>query len=92
MPPEICPVCGQTVPPDARVCPQCGSDDETGWSEDARRDELGLPDEDFDYDRFVKEEFGPREAKPRGIPWFWWAVAVGILGAIAWFWLKGVGV
>lgn len=31
-PPAICPVCAWPVPPSARACPGCGSDDATGWS------------------------------------------------------------
>jgi hypothetical protein len=29
----ICPHCGMAVKSSARVCPQCGSDHETGWSD-----------------------------------------------------------
>ena len=36
-----------------------------------------LPDEEFDYDEFVKEEFGTGRAKPRGIHWLWWLTAAG---------------
>lgn len=76
MPPEVCPNCGAEVPPNAKACPECGSDKTTGWSEKAYADNLGLPDEEFDYDEFVKNEFGTGRAKPRGIGWFWWVVAV----------------
>jgi hypothetical protein len=39
---------------------------------------LGLPDDEFDYDEFVKEEFDQPKGplKPRGISWMWWVVAV----------------
>lgn len=30
-----CPHCGAEVPFDAKVCPECGSDEHTGWSEGA---------------------------------------------------------
>ncbi|HUB86409.1 MAG TPA: zinc ribbon domain-containing protein [Verrucomicrobiae bacterium] len=76
MPPEICPNCGAEVPRNAKVCPECGSDESSGWSEQARADNLGLPDEHFDYDEFVKEEFGSGRHKPRGISWFWWGIAI----------------
>ncbi len=76
MPPEVCPNCGEQVPRNATACPGCGSDENTGWSETACAGNLGLPDEEFDYDDFVKEEFGPGSAKPRGIGWFWWLVAL----------------
>ena len=81
-PPEICPVCGALVPPRARACPECGSDEETGWSDRATAQRLGLPDEEFDYDEFVREEFGEPDrsrVRPRGIGPWWWAVAVGLL-------------
>ena len=57
-PPEICPQCGTEVPRKALACPECGSDYETGWSADADAQRLGLPDDKFDHDEFVKEEFG----------------------------------
>ncbi len=76
LPPEICPNCGDEVPPNAKACPGCGSDANTGWSEAAQRDNLGLPEEKFDYDDFVKREFGGEKIKPRGIHWVWWLVAV----------------
>jgi hypothetical protein len=81
MPPEVCPNCGAEVPPRARACPECGACEETGWSERAAADHLGLPDEEFDYDEFVREEFGPPRVKPRGVRWFWWAVACLVLAA-----------
>jgi predicted nucleic acid-binding Zn ribbon protein len=85
MPPEICPVCGADVPPKARACPECGADEETGWSERAEVQRLGLPDDEFDYDQFVKEEFGgaKREVRPRGISMLWWIVAIVLLIATA---------
>ena len=41
----ICPHCGAKVDYDAPACPECGSDDETGWSEETAYDGLYL-DED----------------------------------------------
>ena len=38
-----CPVCGEVVRANALACPHCGSDDETGWSDDAACDDLDLP-------------------------------------------------
>ena len=78
-PPGTCPNCGAEVPPNARACPACGSDEETGWSEEARSSGLDLPEEKFDYDDFVKREFGGESPKPRGIPWFWWVIAIGLV-------------
>ena len=48
MSPEICPNCGAEVPGDALSCPECGSDEETGWSEDTMYDGVDFPDTDRD--------------------------------------------
>ena len=82
MPPEICHHCGAEVPRSAKACPECGADETTGWSEDAAVGNLGLPDEDFDYQRFVEEEFGKASARPHGLRRLWWVVAVGIVTAL----------
>ncbi len=39
----VCPNCGAEVPVKALSCPECGSDEETGWSEDTMYDGLDLP-------------------------------------------------
>lgn len=86
--PEICPNCGAEVPPKARACPECGADEQTGWSERAAAQRLGLPDDEFDYDEFVKEEFtGVKKAARPPVGWFWWAVAVALLIATAMYFL-----
>jgi hypothetical protein len=83
MAPEICPICGAHVPSRARACPECGADEKSGWSEKAHAERLGLPDDDFDYDEFVKEEFGPRKnIRPRGVSWLWWIVALFLLASM----------
>ena len=88
MTPEICPHCGADVPPHAKACPACGSDESTGWSEEAAADALDLPREDFDYEDFVQREFGQKRRVPRGISWFWWVIAVGLLAVLLAFWLR----
>jgi predicted nucleic acid-binding Zn ribbon protein len=91
MPPDICPICGADVPPDAKACPGCGADEETGWSEKARYDSMGIPteDEDFDYEEFVKREFeGEKPRRKRQS--LWRAVAMLILLLIAWFIFQSV--
>ncbi len=88
MPPEICPNCGADVPRKARACPECGADEATGWSEEARASGLDLPDESFDYDDFVKREFGEKRPVPRGITWVWWAVAAALAALLILLWLR----
>lgn len=87
--PEICPVCGEDVPRGASACPECGADHLSGWREDA--DETGgldLPEEEFDYDKFVEREFGGG-VKPEGVSWVWWAAAVAALLAFLAMLLRG---
>jgi hypothetical protein len=67
------------VPPNARACPECGSCEATGWSEKAASDALGLPDEEFDYNQFVQEEFGSNAPRRGRSGWFWWAVVAIVL-------------
>ncbi len=90
MTPEICPNCGEDVSRNAKACPGCGADENTGWAEDAQQAttaDLGLPDEDFDYDKFLKQEFGPSSPKPQGLHWFWWVLAILLLTAILLTWI-----
>jgi uncharacterized membrane protein YvbJ len=87
MAPETCPNCGADVPRNAKACPACGADEETGWSDSAYAGNLGIPEEKFDYENFVKEEFGG-EKKPRGISWLWWVTALGLVILILLFWWK----
>ena len=88
MTPEICPNCGAKVPRHARACPECGSDEQTGWSEEAHAGGLDLPEETFDYDDFVEREFGGKRPVPRGIHWLWWVTAILLLGVFLFFWLR----
>ena len=78
MAPDICPVCSAEVPSNARACPECGADEQTGWSEKARYDDLGIPDDSFDYDEFVRKEFegeAPSHARRR----FWRIAGIVLL-------------
>ena len=75
MTPDVCPNCGVLLPRAIKACPECGSDEKTGWSERACADNLGLPDEEFNYDEFVRAEFSPSLARPPGIHWLWWFTA-----------------
>ncbi|HEV2695765.1 MAG TPA: zinc-ribbon domain-containing protein [Verrucomicrobiae bacterium] len=91
MSPETCPNCGTEVPPKAKSCPECGADERTGWAEDAHVSGLGIEEEkEFDYENFVKEEFGggTRSPKPQGISWYWWVTALGLLLLFLFFFLR----
>ena len=69
----ICPHCGAEVARRALACPECGSDDKTGWAEDANKWRAGIPtgysnDGDFDYEEFVRREFSHGEGRILGLP------------------------
>jgi hypothetical protein len=85
--PEECPNCGAEVPQNARACPECGSDTDTGWSEAAETSGLDLPDQDFDYQDFVNREFGTggRASKKS---WAWIGVALLLVVALLIFLLR----
>ena len=87
MTPEICPNCGVLVPRRAKACPACGADEKTGWSDSAEADRLGIPDENFDYHEFVKDEFGGR-TKPRDLHWLWWLTALLLVVLFLFFWFR----
>ena len=78
MSPEICPNCGEEVPSGAKACPECGADEKTGWSDEARYENLGIPDDSFDYDEYVRREFEghtPGDERRR----FWRKVGIALL-------------
>lgn len=63
--PEVCPVCGEDVPPNSSACPECGADERAGWNEEAAYlDGLDLPsstadaDDGESYEAFMEREFG----------------------------------
>jgi RNA polymerase subunit RPABC4/transcription elongation factor Spt4 len=70
-----CPHCGGMVPPGARACPECGSDERTGWSEWTYLDGIDLPDAS-DYEETLRREGlrGSEKAHSRGR--FWVAAAL----------------
>lgn len=76
--PSTCPVCGADVSPNAKACPECGACDKSGWGDDTASDGLGVSDDEFDYDKFVADEFGG-SPKPAGMRWLWWTAAVAVL-------------
>ena len=82
-PPGPCPACHDHVPARRVSCPHCGATADDGWREDNGTDGLDLPDEDFDYDSFVRREF-PREPAPVQFDrrTLWWITAVVLLAAM----------
>jgi hypothetical protein len=72
----ICPICGTEVDMDAVVCPECGSDDETGWSEDTAYDGLYLYDDELDST--------PRESS-NSRPWLKYLIPAIVLITLAAF-------
>ncbi|MDG2123346.1 MAG: hypothetical protein P8J87_06605 [Verrucomicrobiales bacterium] len=91
----ICPVCGTEVFANAKACPECGADDRSGWREDAGEIDdhsaLNLTgDDDFDYDKFVAEEFGSASHSSLSGK-LWWIVAIILLLAFLFvFVLRGI--
>ncbi|HMJ05643.1 MAG TPA: zinc ribbon domain-containing protein [Chthoniobacterales bacterium] len=86
--PAVCPVCGEDVPLRARACPECGADHNSGWRTDADIDgALGEAEEDFDYEDFVRHEFGSA-IKPTRIRTIWWVTALFLLALLTllYFW------
>lgn len=82
-----CPQCGGEVRVGSRGCQKCSG---KPWEQEEYLDGLDLPDaEEFDYDDFVKREFGsgPSRLKPAGLAWKWWITAVLLLAAMVWAWV-----
>ncbi len=78
--PKVCPVCGEDVPRTALACPECGADHTSGWREDAETyDAVDLPGEDFNYEEFVKQEFG--SSRRPVIKTVWWITAILLVAA-----------
>ena len=59
-----CPHCGANVPQNARACPECGSDEDTGWSKEATYVHLLPYKGDSEANHF------------RAKPWFKYLIAV----------------
>lgn len=84
-PPGQCPCCGEWVPRKAVACDCCGACDLSGWKGDAEiYDGLDLPEDDFNYDEFIANEFGESRPKAERMSQLWWWVAVVLLGVMGW--------
>ncbi len=85
----ICPICGEDVPANAAACPHCGSDENTGWSDQTIYDGTGIEDpDDFDYEEFLARERDGKTRSPAGRRWGGWLplviLLVLILFILAW--------
>ena len=78
----VCPNCGAELPGSAKFCPECGSDDKTGWSEDTYLDGVSLPGEDDG------DDDAPKGALDKSRPM--WVVAAVVLLAVAALFLVGI--
>ncbi len=74
-----CPYCGELIKEKAKVCSHCGSDEQTGWSDQTHLDGIDLND-DFDYDELVSKEFSTMK---KSIPWW---------KSWTWTWKNGIAV
>lgn len=79
-----CPFCGAEVRVGPDGCPRCTTGKPR--KQPAYLDGVDLPDdpEDFDYDDFVKREFGggASSVKPAGLKWIWWVTGVLLVGGM----------
>ena len=81
-----CPSCGAEVRVGSRGCPKCSSGSGAKWDQEEYLDGIDLPEDagEFDYNDFVKREFGGGTSplKPHGMKWKWWITGVLLLGAL----------
>jgi hypothetical protein len=85
-----CPHCGATIKSSAKACPQCGSDEQTGWSDNTYLDGIDVGD-DVDYDEMVAREFGGGRA---ATPWWrsWKALVAALIALLFVFgYLRWIG-
>jgi len=81
-PPAECANCGAAIPKGARACPECGSDERTGWREADVYDGLDLPDDDATTYAAGKKRHAHGDRDVNGIAWYWWCVGVAVIGAL----------
>ena len=84
-----CPHCGEAVRENAISCRHCGSDADTGWSEDGLSHGLSYSDQldDDEYREFIADEF-PADYTTSSPAWnrqlVWKITAVILLVIFAW--------
>lgn len=73
----ICPNCGAEVKMSAKICEECGADDETGWNPDAVQGWTFIEHEaDFDYEETLARETGQSKTQV-------WKIAGAVILLIA---------
>ena len=81
-----CPFCGNEVRVGSRGCPKCTPGAGKSWEQPEHLDGVDVPEapEDFDYDEFVKNEFGKGTGaiKPTALKWKWWITGVLLLAGM----------
>ncbi|MBT3378234.1 MAG: hypothetical protein HN742_38280 [Lentisphaerae bacterium] len=83
-----CPHCGAEVRAGALACQACGSDAETGWTVHGDVGPSGYAgDADFDYDDFVRREFGGDGKRWLGYSRQQWQAIIASLLALAFLYL-----
>ncbi len=68
----VCVYCGEEIDAMAKACPHCGSDENTGWSENTYLDGIDFADEDK-YEEIREQEFGKHTLIPV------WQIITGIV-------------
>jgi RNA polymerase subunit RPABC4/transcription elongation factor Spt4 len=68
----VCPNCGVEVPRKSKACPECGSDENTGWSEFTYMDTIQTPDEN-EYMELLNNEFSEKKQTNKS-----WIILTGI--------------
>lgn len=76
----FCPNCGALLSESVSACPECGSCEETGWSERARYDSLGIDydGDEFDAEAALSDDWNPSKPRDRGRQ-LWLAIVALIL-------------
>jgi len=77
--PTVCPNCGEPLPPKARACPACGSDENTGWSDSTYLDGIDLPLDDDEYEAIRANEFGNAGGSGKPALRINWMMVIGAL-------------
>jgi hypothetical protein len=81
----VCPYCGCEVRV-GKTCSGCAKKANKpkprSWEQDQSKDGHDLPDDDFDYEKFVAREFGKSPHQLLGIKWYWWLLAMLLLAGM----------